>query len=78
MFDFPEKIVVVLLYQKFLNRERAELNHRPLDLQSNALATLPEYNNVDSPKCLVQNNAPCLVYKIERFFSCRLSAQKYN
>ena len=39
MFDFAEKVLrtVVLLYQEFLERERAELNHRPLDLQSNAL-----------------------------------------
>ena len=36
-FDFPEKILVVLLYQQFSKRERAESNHRPLDLQSNAL-----------------------------------------
>ena len=37
MFDFLEKILVVLLYEQFSKRERAELNHRPLDLQSNAL-----------------------------------------
>ena len=38
MFDFPEKYcMVVLLYQEFLNRERAKLNHQPFDLQSNAL-----------------------------------------
>ena len=37
MFDFPEKTLVLLFYQQFLNRERAELNHRPLDPQSNAL-----------------------------------------
>ena len=37
MFDYLEKILVVLLYQEFLNKGRAELNHRPLDLQSNAL-----------------------------------------
>ena len=38
MFDFLEKIPVVSLEdQHFLTRERGELNHRPLDLQSNAL-----------------------------------------
>ena len=63
MFDFPEKIMVVLLYQQFLNRERAELNHRTTDLSTCSrmlchLATLPDDNNYDLPKCLVQNNAP--------------------
>ena len=44
MFDFLEKILVALLYEQFSKRERGELSHRPLDLQSNALplSTLPE------------------------------------
>ena len=37
MFDFLEKILVALLYEQFSKRERGELSHRPLDLQSNAL-----------------------------------------
>ena len=37
-------------------------------------AMLPDDNIYDLPKCLVQNNAPFFVYKIERFYSCRLSA----
>ena len=42
------------------------------------MQTYKKLINVDLPKRLVQNNAPCFVYKIERFFSCRISAQKYN
>ena len=81
MFDFPEKILVVLFgYEQFLTSEAAKLNHIPLGLKSNVLppSTPSEDNNYDLSKRLLQNNAVCFVDIIETFFSCRLSAQKYN
>ena len=80
MFDFPEPVLVVLLYQQFVTMERVELTHRFLDLHSNVLPlsyTLPE-DNFGLQKCLVRNNASSFIDEIESFFNCRLSAQKYN
>ena len=66
MFDFPEKILLVFALPKIFKQGSERNWTTELWICSRMLyhwATLPEANNFDLPKWLVQNNAPCFVYK---------------